>query len=257
MKFLIQKINKEIRHDFAFTLIDMIRFKNWLVKKPENKILFLDYDTESNSEQPIPFKDRHKEYVPIGSVEFVTEFLQHFYGLTPKPRNVPIELFKFAKREIKNGTEKDLKKFTTKQFVKSNDKIKGFFDFIEPSYDLPKGNYQFSQHISIVSEWRGFVYENKLVGLQNYSGDFTTFPNVETIKAMMIAFARNAPAAYTLDVGITQQYKNNRTTIATVPIEIHDFFSCGLYGFNQPILVNMFYRWFKEYIKINNNGNIS
>jgi hypothetical protein len=37
MKFLIQKINGEIRHDFAFTLLESLRFKKWL--SPEDKIV--------------------------------------------------------------------------------------------------------------------------------------------------------------------------------------------------------------------------
>ena len=90
MKFLIQKINGEIRHDFAFTLLESVRFRNWFTnnnKKDEIKIKFLDYIEvqEPSDIYPIQFKPMHKDYVPIGSVEFVTEFLGHFHQLTPEP----------------------------------------------------------------------------------------------------------------------------------------------------------------------------
>jgi hypothetical protein len=256
MKFLIQKINKEIRHDFAFTLIDMIRFKNWLAGSTDIKISFIDYDTECTLEPDgiyaIPFKEHHKEYTPIGSVEFVTEFLQHFYGLTPKPLNVPHELnyYTYTLRKIwkcdiggfsclKNG----------KYFIKSATGIKKYSgivtktnDYFEPN--IPIDDYVVSELITIESEWRVFVYENRLVGLQNYSGDFTLFPDVESIKNIIKAY-KSAPIAYTLDVGIGAH------SYDTFIIEVHNFFSCGLYGFNQPILVNMFYKWFKEYITKN------
>jgi hypothetical protein len=269
MKFLIQKINKEIRHDFSFTLIDMIRFKNWLYENRNgNKIIakYLNYDPtiqpDPNNYQSvlqslmIPFKESHKNYVPIGSVEFVTEFLQHFYGLTPKPLNVPEELFRYAEREIFNGNHLIMKGRTGDYFVKSNDKIKSFAEFIEFNSsetfpcDIPVGNYQYSQKIDIQSEWRAFVYEGKLVGLHNYSGDFTLFPNVNIINAMIKVY-KSAPIAYTIDIGVGVD-KEFPYYIKTFVIECHDFFSCGLYGFNQPILVNMFYKWFREYLKINN-----
>lgn len=267
MKFLIQKINKEIRHDFAFTLIDMIRFKNWLYENRNgNKIIvkYLNYDPtiqpDPNNYQSvlqslmIPFKESHKNYVPIGSVEFVIEFLQHFYGLTPKPLNVPEELFHYAGREIFNGDTSSVNSISGKYFIKSNNNIKGFAKLLDIPSDqpviLPIGNFQFSKYISIESEWRAFVYEGKLVGLQNYAGDFTLFPNVDTIKGM-IEMYKSAPIAYTLDVGVNNAHTYS-DDIGTFVIECHDFFSCGLYGFSQPILVNMFYKWFREYLKINN-----
>ena len=101
--------------------------------------------------------------------------------------------------------------------------------------------YQFSQVILIDSEWRAFVYKGKLVGLQNYCGEFTLFPDVEKIKEMIKAY-KSAPIAYTLDVGINAN--------GTFVIEVHDFFSCGLYGFSDSSLPFMFSQWFHQYIQI-------
>lgn len=256
MKFLIQKINKEIRHDFSFTLIDVIRFKNWFYNnRGGNKIMVkylntIDVVEPDDIYPPFEFKDSHKNYVPIGSNDFVIEYLQHFYGLTPKPLNVPEELFHYAGREIYNGNERSIEGTVGKYFVKSNDRIKGYAQMIGTDKreqflydDIPVGNYQISKYITIDSEWRAFVYEGKLVGLQSYAGEFTLFPNVDTIKGM-IKLYMSAPIAYTIDVGINDD-------CGTFVIECHDFFSVGLYGFNQPILTNMFYRWFKEYLKLN------
>jgi hypothetical protein len=248
MKFLIQKINGEIRHDFSFALLESIRFKNWLTrhdKKEEIKVKFISTPEllEPDDIYPITeFKQFHMNYVPVGSVEFVTEFLQHFYGLTPKPINVPEELFDYTNRHIFNGTEKDLKGHG-KSFVKSNDKIKKFSEIVEDDYKLPIGNYQISELITIDSEWRAFVYQNKLVGLQNYCGEFTMFPNIWRINNMITAY-KSAPIAYTLDIGVNDYH--------TFVIECHPFISCGLYCFKDlAILPQMFYKCFKEII--NNN----
>lgn len=249
MKFLIQKIDGEVRHDFSITLVESIRFKNWLNRNSDSGIGIKYLNT--HGDDPIIFKPFHSKYVPVGSVEFVSEFSKHFYWIFPKPRNIPEELFaEYANRRIFNGTEQDVKKITGDWFIKSNDKIKGFKEYyrninlIEP--ELPEGNYQFSEYITIDSEWRAFVYRNKLVGLQHYSGDFTVFPNVITIKMMIDEF-KSAPVAYTLDVGVNE-LNHNKTFV----IEVHDFFSCGLYGFNAIVLPNMLNQWFIEYLKNNN-----
>lgn len=227
MKFLIQTIDGKVKHDFSFTLLESIEFQNWLHNDNSMEAIFTDKDT-------MPY------YVPIGSVEFVCEYLRDYYGLVPKPINVPEELFSFANRHIFNGTEKDLKGHG-KSFVKSNDGIKQFTDIVDDNFNLPKGNYQISEYIDIDSEWRAFVYKGELVGLQNYGGEFDIFPDVNKIKSMIKAYTRQ-PVSFTLDVGISGG--------DTVIIEVHDFFSCGLYGFaDHRILPFMFSRWFYSFVK--------
>jgi hypothetical protein len=254
MKFLIQKINGQIVHDFSFTLLESIRYNNWIHNNKDITYKFVNtFDVvEPDDIYPMPFKPYHKNYVPIGSVEFVTDFLMHFYNLQPKPLNVPKELYHYAGREIFNGNHLALEDSAGKFFVKSNDKIKGYYGIKDYNcrehhpYDIPVGEYQFSDVINIDSEWRAFVYERKLVGLQNYSGDFTKWPNNNTIKGM-IGNYKSAPIAYTLDVGISDDR-------GTFVIECHDFFSCGLYGFaDHKILPYMFYKWFYEYLQKQND----
>ena len=258
MKFLIQRTNGEIRHDFAFTLLQNLRFRQWLnrrEKKNEYIVKFVDYTDEilePDDIYPMPFKPFHKDYVPVGSVEFVNDFIAHFYGYDkiPKPVNVPPELALrgFTQRPLFNGDEKVAENLNGRWFVKSNDKIKSYKEVLELDVNhytaaLPKGNYQYSKYINgIESEWRAFVYDGKLIGLQNYCGDFTIFPNVDKIKLMIAAY-KSAPIAYTLDVGIDSEYD------LTFVIEVHDFFSCGLYGFNSIKYSTMLHRWFKEYLQ--------
>src|ERR1035437_6510744 len=179
MKFLIQKINGKVVHDFSFTLLESIRFNNWFHNNNDMKFIFINTFNviEPSDIYPMPFKPYHKNYIPIGSVDFVTDFLMHFYNINPKPINVPEELFHhpsfdFTKRHIFNGNNDDLKNCKGKYFVKSNDKIKGTqYTINYPNYYmLPSNNYQFSEFIdNIESEWRAFVYQGKLVGLQNYT----------------------------------------------------------------------------------------
>ena len=161
MKLLIQKINNEIRHDFSFTLLESVRFRNWLTHGHDDmKVRYMNTETNDENEiQPFEFKNYHRTYIPIGSVEFVTQFLEVFHGVTPKPINVPESLFPYANRGIFNGEEKDVTVPNGKVFVKSNDKIKGFIgQFYENRAneteidDVPKGNYQISDYINIDSD---------------------------------------------------------------------------------------------------------
>jgi hypothetical protein len=223
MKYLIQTIDEKVKHDFSFTLLESIEYQNWLRNDNSFSAVLSDNILIPN-------------LIPIGNVEFVCNYLNKYYGLIPKPKNIPIELmaYNFTGRTVINGTEKDI---NGKQFVKSNDKIKSFTEICKTA---PKGNYQISELINIESEWRAFVYEGKLVGLQNYSGKFDVFPDVNKIQEMILAYT-SQPVAYTLDVAIS----NSNTVI----IEVHDFFSCGLYGFsNHTILPFMFSKWFNSFI---------
>lgn len=242
MKFLIQKINKEIRHDFSFTLLESIRYLKWA--SGDDADVQIKYFNSKSNDDIFYFKPFHQDYIPIGSVEFVSSWFLKFHNHRPKPINIPEELFhpKFTQRPIINGNEKKINKLKGEWFVKSNDKIKGITGIFNSGKDkLPKGNYQFSELIEIQSEWRCFVYGGKLVGLQNYSGIFSMFPNIESILWMIHAY-ESAPISYTLDVGVNEHH--------TFIIECHDFFSCGLYGFaDHRILPFMHSRWHYEYLK--------
>jgi len=230
MHFIIQTIDNQIKHDFSFMLIEALRFHEW-------------QGTPHTFELTNKVTHQHIG-IPVGSVVFVQEYLYlHGYPLV-KPRNVPEELFLFADRKIYNGTECESPiSFLEKRqaFVKSNDKIKGFAEVCTFNC-LPLGNYQFSEVVNFTSEWRAFVWRGQLVGLQNYSGDFTDFPDIGRIYKM-IATYKSAPCAYTLDVGI----QNIQTSI----VEVHDFFGCGLYGFSDlALLPLMLGGWFKEYTNV-------
>jgi hypothetical protein len=166
------------------------------------------------------------------------------------PINVPDELSlpNFTQRHLFNGDEKNVNDLNGSWFIKSNDKIKSYAEpyFQDKEDKLPilsKGNYQYSEYIQIDSEWRAFVFEGKLLGLQNYSGDFLKFPDAKQITSMIENY-KSAPISYTLDVGVNDK--------GTFIIECHSFFSCGLYGFNNILIPKMYMKWFEELLKNKN-----
>lgn len=226
--FLIQTIDNKIKHDFSFQLLEAIDYQNWYYnEKRYDVILSKNCDIEN--------------CIPVGAVEFVLLYLKKYHGIEGvKPINIPPELMNltFLKRHVEIvDTEKSPVLIKNKPlFIKDNNKIKGFADIVTDGSNL-KGEFLVSELIDIESEWRAFVYDRKLVGLQNYSGDFTMFPDVDLIKEMIKCYT-DCPPAYTLDVGLNVKD-------GTFLIEIHNFFSCGLYGFNDSrILPQMFIRSF-------------
>jgi len=234
MKFLIQKIEGEIKHDFSFTLLEAIRYHNW--RGNEIKYKFTDGNL-------LTLRYSYDDFVPIGSNDFVHMFLREVHDLYPKPINVPNDLMDsiYTQRSVANMELSSERSIGSQLFIKSNDDVKGFCSLVKEGDVVPDGYYQVSTPIRIESEWRAFVYQRKFVGLQNYSGDFTIFPNVKTIELMIHKY-HEQPIAYTLDVGVNE--------FGTFVIEVHNFYSCGLYGFaDLNKLPHMFSRWFDEYIK--------
>lgn len=225
MKFLIQTINKQIVHDFTWELTRCEEYHKWI----EDPIT-LHYHEGMDFEQ-IKHPDN---YVPVGSIEFVSAYLNRFYPDVKKalkPLNVPECLFPYAGRKIANvRTPEDFIPFCNNSlvFAKDMNKIKsernGFIGL--PEFSGVK-DCQVSSVIDFISEWRVFVFQNTIRDCRCYQGDFFNIPSKDRIMEMMNTFRNEeSPVAYTLDVGVT-------TKGETVVIECHRFFSCGLYGFSQ------------------------
>ena len=245
--FLIQTVKNKVEHDFSHTLIDTIEYQTWLddgfFNDGGNKPCDILY-----SDNPVKIDDA----IPVGSVEFVLEFMRLNNIKQPKPLNVPEELLheNFSGRKIWNMCKNDnyCNPDCKQYYMKSNDIIKHYdngiigYSFIDDF--IKRNNAQISEIIDIQSEYRCFVFKNELVGLKHYSGDFTIFPNIKKINEIISSFTKQ-PIAWTLDVGVN--YEHNHS-LRTFVIECHDFFSCGLYGFNGYNLIpQMFIQWFNQY----------
>lgn len=213
--FLIQKIDGKVVHDFAFHLIEGVRYQNWIQNQTTYEII---YDESVH----------HPNCIPIGSLEFVFQYIETHYGIPSsqiRPINIPNELMEecYTKRKVQVLKKEDIV-VTEPLFVKSADAYKNFTEIVEKKEDVPSGTFFVSEVVDITSEWRSFVFQNQLVGLQSYAGDFTAFPNVDEIQRMIKAY-QDAPISYTLDVGVNER--------GTFVMEVHPFVSCGLYGFRD------------------------
>ncbi|AFK94289.1 MULTISPECIES: ATP-grasp domain-containing protein [Thermoanaerobacterium] len=221
-QFQIQTINGQIVHDFVFELIEMIQYNNWYYGQEKYDYILTD----------TVLKDSDR--IPVGSLDFVFTYLKY----KPKPINIPMELRKdkYLKRTIYEANKKDIK-FDKKLFVKSATEYKSFTGIAKSCDEVPEGTYIVSDVIDIKSEWRAFVFCDRLLDVRRYAGDFRVFPDIKLIEEMIKDY-KTSPDAYTLDVGIN----NNGTFV----IEVHPFVSCGLYGFSHYLLPEMFVKGFNS-----------
>ena len=264
LKFLLQTVDNKVRHDMCFEMEHAIDYQNW--RNPDS--MFIEYASLEDIRNGITHidADEMREYIPVGTIEFVFAFINKYIkengSKEIKPLNVPETLFKYAGRKIENVELTDSNRCeiydyidnnyrTDYIFVKSNDMIKNPINGSYSSIDLYNkelflnGSYQISEHIDIVSEYRCFIYNDKIVGIQYYSGDFEYFPDVSKIYDFIDEYSYDygkgsAPQAYTLDILVDGDG-------FTYVMECHEFFSCGLYGFNDyNVLPYMFVRTFNN-----------
>ena len=218
-----------------------------------------------------------KYVCPIGSLEFVLDYYKKLGIDDLHPLNVPAVLFQFSigynngskkvdnvkawiDEMVKNAriwrqtpleqTEDKIKKHVWRggMYIKSETKFKhpgnGLYGSIEdfinsPNYD-PNDKYQVTHFDPNISdEWRYFVYDYKVVGMKCYVPDDILAPKVPDKEWILDKVKRIDLPAYTLDVAMS----NDPNIKSPKIVEVHDFFSCGLYGFNDySILPYMFYR---------------
>lgn len=220
-KFLIQKENDYL-FDFCNQTIEAIHYLNWF-----NQEQIYDYKIISIKEIINDFNNTYKEYIPIGSIEFVLMYYRKYHNIENiTPICIPNELNKkeYLLREIRRGSKANELNLDNPVFMKNilEFKKETIIDYMKE--DFKKDKFLVSELIEIDSEWRGFVLNGKLLDLRCYSGEFSAFPNINVVYDMIKAYTE-ALRAYTIDVAVTKN--------GTALLEIHQFFSCGLYGFNQ------------------------
>lgn len=204
------------------------------------------FDDFSN---PIPYEP---DTVVVGYVEDITKHLNENNISYPKPLNIPEELKSFRYRLGKNVPFSIAKGFTTKIFIKPVNVVKQFSSGIVTNgqvlsqlVDLPDDEIVYvGLPVEMLSEYRCFVYEGKLVGIKHYQGDFTLFPNIVEVNKMIEAY-KSAPIAYTLDVAI-QKHSGKIGGIVTSIVECNDMWAVGSYGLDPIIYAKMLRdRWFQ------------
>jgi hypothetical protein len=187
----------------------------------------------------------------IGSVEATNVFFKACGIETPKYLGYPSELKIFLARYLDDCKFGDLKKiFKYPYFIKPMNDVKLFTGEVittdeQLSYLNEYGGVSYETEVfvsavlpPIASEYRCFVHEDRLVGIQYYLGDFSKYPNVEMIHDMIRCY-KTSNCAYTLDIGVLENG-------STVLIEINDMWAIGSYGMDAKTYSLMCVRRMRE-----------
>jgi hypothetical protein len=81
----------------------------------------------------------------------------------------------------------------------------------------------------IISEWRLYVHNNKIVDVKNYSGDFMEFPRYLLLEDLT---EKGFPSTYTIDVAMLENGEQ-------VVVEYNDMWAIGNYGVPNDLYLEM------------------
>lgn len=184
--------------------------------------------------------DYYKSIVPVGDLSFVQTVLSKIHDIDHmNPIEVPEVLRKdaFLKRKYSIRKKSDLPK-EGYYFVKNASQLKDFSynGEIAHIHEGPQNDYcvhfkddclyQLSEVVFILSEYRVFVHQDKIIGIHYYDGECDILPDIHDINFMvdMYKLDNDRPEAYTMDIAVI---KNRGTAI----LEVHPWVSVGLYGY--------------------------
>ena len=253
-KFLIELNESTLLPSIeGLTVIELCNYQNWYNNDTVYEIYygFVARDriyksvADAAKDYRIPSEYiNYREFIPVGSIEFIT-YIKSI--LTKKPLkviNIPEELRKdsFLSREVFTLSKQEaneLKRTKPKEYlesiiVKPGSIIKDFGADTLKGLDLNKITDDVifaSSKLDIITEWRVFIFNKKIIGIRRYLGD-AAVPSLEFIDKCIYTYTKS-PKAYTLDICRTEDGK-------FAVIEVHNFVACGHYGLEEPKLLNMY-----------------
>ena len=210
------------------------------------------YADSPSKEKSVTYRGIKYRVIPITSVEKTEKYLKNVYHVNMPPIEVPAQLTKYRPGyKVMQGKDIPKESANNKYFIKRIDKLKSWnsllYDGDVSAYIELEALYSVSPRVNILSEWRVFVHNRNIAACQNYLGSPITFPDPELIQEMVSAYTDNAPGAYTLDVAVI---RDKEEKISTIPLEVHPFVACGLYGFEDREVLDMWDEGLQWYIQV-------
>jgi hypothetical protein len=190
----------------------------------------------------------------IGSVEFMQEVWKRMNVNPDVPMNTITEGWRItmgeAREMVKSGNSIFVKPVIPKAYNLSGTLLSplwpnsnaGVPDDAELLAYIPF-------HKPIVSEWRCYVYENKIEYVANYSGDIFQTPDWENVKSIVSNNSKTFPVAYTIDVAVLSDGPLDDSE--TVVVEFNDFWAIGNYGIDNITYLRMLRARYREIVTKN------
>jgi hypothetical protein len=198
---------------------------------------FLTSEGKAKNKEEFPV--RYQNAIPLGTIPFVTLFLNIFKGIEKmNPIEVPncLRTDEFLKRKYSIVEGRNVPK-EGNYFVKNVSNLKSFTHwgsvdrlFLSPDAITGKNIikddelYQVSEIIDIISEYRVYFIDGKVYDIAYYNGHPCVFPDTALIEKANLIYSlqKDYPKSYTMDVAVNKE--------GTCIIEVHPMFSCGIYS---------------------------
>lgn len=227
------------------------------------------WDTNNKCTEFIyPEQEFDKETVVIGGIPVIDYVYDRLRVVNPYLEDYPDELNHrmFMQRDmgkIKIGTirkwiQEDLeddhintyfiKPMAPQRKIFTGHLVSRFVDLIKTSGLDSDTIVWVTNEIKLISEYRAFVHNSKLVGIKHYKGDFTKFPDINAIESMIKAYTK-APVAYALDVGIEEIKGGHIHLERTILVEVNDSNALGCYGLGPVTYAKMLADRWEEVMK--------
>lgn len=179
----------------------------------------------------------------VGSVEFMRAVF-NLVGVedprVPENSNRPFDVITLgeAKSRAKSGEKLFIKPFEIKLFTgfvidqMQHTSINGIPD------DTKLMAYKPFEH-RIESEWRCYIFNNRVEYIGNYSGDLYVNIDGSYLNKVIDENKDKFPCAYTIDIGVLSNGEN-------VVIEYNDMWAIGNYGMPNDIYLRMLKKRYQE-----------
>ena len=255
MHFLLEN-DRSQRYDFENLILKSVLDKNKLLHTYEDinidnfyDISYVDTDYGTKKVKTLKeanrFPKEYKNAIPVGSINFVTAWLNIFYGIEKEnPIEIPpiLRTDEFLKRKYSIVTSdkipregnyfiKDvsmLKEFSyagNVELLNIDELFKQKTNEIDNSLKLdPNHLFQVSEKVDILSEYRVYVIGGEIEAISNYNGSALILPDTALINKANLLYStqKNYPKSYSMDVMVTDR--------GTSIIEIHNYTSLGHYN---------------------------
>ena len=188
----------------------------------------------------------NRNVLVVGPMEDIKAWFAAMHIDLPAPMTMPSELYHYAGRPIQlMPYERAQAHYDFPFFIKPYAIHKQFVarvitepnDFANMPANIPADTMVLlSEAVEFISEYRGYVIDQQLVGLKHYQGDFFVVPSGDIIRQAIYSYS-SQPAAYAIDFGVE---KYGRTLL----IECNDFWSLDSYGLEPRLYVRgLISRW--------------
>ena len=232
MKFLIQttSINGHIipATEDAYQVIEDMKYKEWHDGTPLTETIIIHSDR----------MDYGRDVCPVGAVEFVHSYMLE--NEIPIPPAVDVQVHFPTLTPTRYYSNPNIDK---EYFIKDAINVKGLEPTITKEVDWPRvssGKLLCLDVVDYLSEYRIFILNSDIIGLKHYIGDIYAFPPATFVKQL----AESLPNfTGTIDIGQTLDNWN--------VIEIHNAYSCGLYGQKHKVARWLWTWWFRYCSKVN------